>query len=244
MNHNHQIRITGKILQVAERGKGRYEVALGGARPGTGQMVPWYLRLSFFPKKGEGLPWKEEDQVFFLARLSSFTRREGGRGLGLTAIYGYALDVPLPTGANDLPVGASPEIWGLGNLTAVPDLRYTPTGRAVMSGVIAINTTTSRINNTATREAKQTHFLPFTLWGESAERLADYLQRGQLVAFQGYLYGESWTTKSGEKRYALKAELTSLLPMRRRDRDVAEGTFPALSPASFEDLPPEEDLPF
>ncbi len=234
---NHQIRIIGKVLQATEKGKGRYEIALGGTRPGTGQMVPWYLRLSYFPPKGEAFPWKEGDQAFFLARLNSFTRREGGRGLALTAIYGYTLSVPLPTGENDLPVGGSPEIWGLGNLTAVPDLRYTPTGRAVMSGVIAIN-------SNAKAETRQTHFLPFTLWGEPAERLADFLQKGQLVAFQGYLYGESWVTKSGEKRYALKAELTSLTPLVRRSREVPEGAPATPFPTSFDDLPPEEELPF
>jgi hypothetical protein len=233
--YNYQIRMVGKLIQVASRGQDRYEIALGGARPGTtGQVVPWYLRLSYFPPKGEAFPWKEGGQLFLQARLNSFTRKEGGRGLGLTVVYGYEVDVLLPTGENDLPVGASPEIWGLGNLTAVPDLRYTPTGKAVMSGVVAINNTS--------RETKQTHFLPFTLWGETAERLADFLQKGQLVAFQGYLYGESWTTKTGEKRYALKAELTSLVPLVRRSKGVPEGTFP--SPTPFEDLPPEEDLPF
>jgi single-strand DNA-binding protein len=234
---NHQIRIIGKILQATERGKGRYEVALGGARPGAGQMVPWYLRLSYFPPKGEAFPWKEGDQVFFLVRLNSFTRREGGRGLSLTAVYGYTLSVPLPTGENDLPVGGSPEIWGLGNLTAVPDLRYTPTGKAVMSGTIALNNTN--------KEAKQTHFLPFTLWGEMAERLADFLQKGQLVAFHGYLYGESWVTKDGEKRYALKAELSSLVPLVRKSKGTFDEAPPASPPVSFDDLPPpEEDLPF
>jgi len=238
MNYlNHQIRIVGKIVQVrSKEGTSRYEVALGGARPGAGQVVPWYLRLSYFPPKGEAFPWKEGDQVFFQARLNSFTRREGGKGLGLTAIYGYALEVPLPTGENDLPIGGSPEIWGLGNLTAVPDLRYTPTGKAVMSGVVALNDPSK--NKEA---AKQTHFLPFTLWGEVAERLADSLRKGHLVAFHGYLYGESWVTKDGEKRYALKAELSSLLPLVRRSK----GALDEAPPASFDDLPPpEEDLPF
>ncbi len=234
---NHQIRITGKILGATDRGKGRYEIALGGARPGTGQMVPWYLRLSYFPPKGEAFPWKEGDQVFFLVRLNSFPRREGGKGLGLTAIYGYTLEVPFPTQGKDLPIGASPEIWGLGNLTAVPDLRYTPTGRAVMAGTIAIT------DNTA-GQTKQTHFLPFTLWGEMAERLADSLQKGQLVAFHGHLYGESWVTKEGEKRYALKAELSTLIPLVRRGKGAPEGPPPAPPPTSFEDLPPEEELPF
>ena len=60
----------------------------------------------------------------------------------------------------------------IGNLTADPELRYTPSGTAMANFTVA---STSRIycRQTSRWEDGETLWLSFTLWGKKAEALAD-----------------------------------------------------------------------
>ena len=101
----------------------------------------------------------------------------------------------------------------VGNLTADPELRFTPSGAAVANFTVA---STPRIFDRQTSEWKdgEALFLRCNIWREAAENVAESLTRGSRVIVQGRLKQRSFETREGEKRTVVEAR-------GRRDRPVA-----------------------
>lgn len=83
-----------------------------------------------------------------------------------------------------------------GNLTDDPELRYTPTGKAVASCRVAVQ---DRKYNEHTKAWEDTpaQFFTVTCWPPLAERVAEHLQRGQRIVAEGRWQSESWEDKEG-----------------------------------------------
>lgn len=89
----------------------------------------------------------------------------------------------------------------MGNLTADPELRYTPDGIPVCSFRIAVN----EIYTTPSGERKEnTVFVPITIWRKQAETSAEYLKKGRSVLVEGRLKMNNWTAQDGQKRSRLE----------------------------------------
>jgi single-strand DNA-binding protein len=90
----------------------------------------------------------------------------------------------------------------IGNLTRDPELRYTPSGKAVADISLAIN----RVwNNDAGQKQEETIFVDVTLWGRQAELAQQYLAKGRGVYIEGRLQMDTWDDKeTGKKRSRLK----------------------------------------
>lgn len=103
------------------------------------------------------------------------------------------------------------EITAVGNLTADPELRYTPNGAAVANFTVA---STPRQFDRATNEWKdgETLFLRCSIWREAAENAADTLKRGMRVIVQGNLKSRSYETKEGEKRTSTELDVIEVGP--------------------------------
>lgn len=89
----------------------------------------------------------------------------------------------------------------IGNLTRDPEVRYTPSGRAVAEMGLAVN------DNYKDREGnlvERTCFVDIEVWGRQAENCAEYLSRGAPCFVEGSLKLEQWETKQGEKRSKLR----------------------------------------
>lgn len=99
----------------------------------------------------------------------------------------------------------------IGNLTADPELRFTPSGSAVANGTIA---STPRTFDRDTNEWKdgETLFLRYSVWREAAENVAESLVKGQRVIAQGVLKPRSFETKEGEKRNVIELEVLEMGP--------------------------------
>src|SRR5690242_18797999 len=91
----------------------------------------------------------------------------------------------------------------IGNLTADPELRYTPNGAAVASFTIA---STPRSYDRTRRQWKDGEplFLRCTLWRQAAENAAEGLSRGTRVIALGRLEQRSYETGEGKKRTTLE----------------------------------------
>lgn len=103
-------------------------------------------------------------------------------------------------------LGATP-ITLIGNLTADPELRYTPNGVPVASFTVA--STERQLNReTGQYEDAGTLFLRCNIWREQAENLANSAVKGTRVVVTGTLKQRPWETKEGEKRtsYEVQAE--------------------------------------
>ncbi len=102
----------------------------------------------------------------------------------------------------------------VGNLTADPELRFTPSGAAVANFTVA---STPRTFDKNTNEWKdgEALFLRCSVWRQAAENVAESLQRGTAVIVQGRLKQRSYETKEGEKRTVYELDVDEVGPSLR-----------------------------
>ena len=99
----------------------------------------------------------------------------------------------------------------VGNLTADPELRFTPSGAAVANFTVA---STPRTFDRQTNEWKdqETLFLNCSVWRQAAENAAESLTRGMRVIVQGRLKARSYETREGEKRTVFEIDVEEVGP--------------------------------
>jgi single-strand DNA-binding protein len=102
----------------------------------------------------------------------------------------------------------------IGNLTADPELRFTPSGAAVANFTVASK---PRIFDRQTNEWKdgEALFLRCNIWREAAENVAESLTRGSRVIASGRLKQRSFETREGEKRTVEELEVDEIGPSLR-----------------------------
>ncbi|MHB8342095.1 MAG: single-stranded DNA-binding protein [Mycobacteriales bacterium] len=102
----------------------------------------------------------------------------------------------------------------VGNLTADPELRFTPSGQAVASFTVA---STPRTLDRATNEWKDGDalFLRCSIWRQAAENVAESLTRGARVIVTGRLKQRSFETREGEKRTVVEVDVDEVGPSLR-----------------------------
>src|ERR1700710_1414491 len=94
----------------------------------------------------------------------------------------------------------------VGNLTADPELRFTPSGAAVASFTVA---STPRTFDRQSNEWKDgdTLFLRCTVWRQREEKVVEAANKGTRVIAQGRLKQRSFETREGEKRTVVELEV-------------------------------------
>jgi len=132
----------------------------------------------------------------------------------------------------------------VGNLTRDPELRHTPSGTAVCSLRIAVNTT--RKDETGQWVDKPNYF-DVTVWGQQGENCAQYLSKGRPVAVDGRLEWREWE-QDGNKRQAVEIVADSVQFLGgRQDGEGAPAYVPAGAAATGDDFPSspaDDDIPF
>ncbi|SIS00129.1 single-stranded DNA-binding protein [Williamsia sterculiae] len=102
----------------------------------------------------------------------------------------------------------------IGNLTADPELRFTPSGAAVANFTVA---STPRTFDRQTNEWKdgEALFLRCNIWRDAAENVAESLTKGARVIVSGRLKQRSFETREGEKRTVVELEVDEIGPSLR-----------------------------
>jgi len=102
----------------------------------------------------------------------------------------------------------------VGNLTADPELRFTPSGAAVASFTVA---STPRTFDRQSNEWKdgEALFLRCSIWRQAAENVAESLTRGMRVVVTGRLKQRSFETREGEKRTVIELDVDEVGPSLR-----------------------------
>ncbi|PFG18267.1 single-strand binding protein [Propionicimonas paludicola] len=102
----------------------------------------------------------------------------------------------------------------VGNLTADPELRFTPSGAPVANFTVA---STPRTFDRASGEWKDgdAMFLNCAVWRQPAEHVAESLTKGMRVIVQGRLRSRSYETREGEKRTVFEVEVEEVGPSLR-----------------------------
>ena len=102
----------------------------------------------------------------------------------------------------------------IGNLTADPELRFTPNGAAVANFTVA---STPRTFDRQTNEWKDgdAMFLNCSVWRQYAENVAESLSKGTRVIVSGRLKSRSYETREGEKRTVFEIDVDEVGPALR-----------------------------
>lgn len=96
--------------------------------------------------------------------------------------------------ANELPITV------VGNLTDDPQLRFTPSGAAVVNFTVAQTPRKFDKNSNEFRD-QETIFMRCSAWREMAENVAESLTKGSRVVATGFMEATSWEDKeTGAKR--------------------------------------------
>ena len=85
----------------------------------------------------------------------------------------------------------------IGNLTKDPELRYTPSGTAVVNLRIAMN---RRYKDKNGENKEEVCYVTVTAWDKQAEVCNQYLTKGRPVFVEGRLQTRSWEGSDGQKK--------------------------------------------
>ncbi len=131
----------------------------------------------------------------------------------------------------------------IGNLTADPELRYTPSGTARTRFSVAVN---RQYKNSSGQLQEETTFVPIVAWGSQAENCANYLSKGRSVAVEGRLRIDSFENAEGERKKVVEVVAQSVQFLGGPSRQSSDSTPSAPSTVS-EPAPaakPDEEVPF
>ena len=140
----------------------------------------------------------------------------------------------------------------IGNLGADPELKYTQSGKAVVSMRIA---TSSRRKNSVGEYENHTTWHSVVVFGKQAESAGQFLHKGSKVFVDGRIEYREYTDKSDIKRYVTEiiAFDVKFLDPRGGGRSEARGEAPGGGQAAQGQMDmggagkpadPDDDLPF
>ena len=86
----------------------------------------------------------------------------------------------------------------VGRLGKDPEMRFTPSGKAVTNFSMA---TSEYWSDAGGERQERTEWHKIVLWGKVAEVAAKLLSKGKLVYIEGRLQSRSWDADDGSKRY-------------------------------------------
>jgi single-strand DNA-binding protein len=166
-----------------------------------------------------------------------------GPTLGLRCKHIEAARILFPANMEEKPAVPQPqgENMYLGNLPIIghlgrdPEMRFTPSGKAVTNFSVAVNRQYTGGNG---ETIKETYWFKCTAWDKQAEICNQYLKKGSKVFVEGRLTADPST---GGPRIWTKQDGT---PQANFELTVATIKFLDSRPESGEPIPPEDDIPF
>jgi single-strand DNA-binding protein len=126
----------------------------------------------------------------------------------------------------------------IGNLGRDPEMRYTPSGKAVTDFSVAVNRKWTNADGTPGEEVT---WFKVSAWGRLAETCSQYLTKGRQVMVVGRVKASAWTGQDGNPRAALELTAQEVTFLGSKS-DAGEGGSPVPhdGPAGGN----EEDYPF
>jgi single-strand DNA-binding protein len=121
-----------------------------------------------------------------------------------------------------------------GRLTRDPELRYTPSGVAVMTFSLALN---RRYKDQSGEWKEEVSFVNVVVWQRQAELASEYLKKGSAVFVEGRLQSRSWETSEGQKRSVLEVRAERLQFLDRLKREEEEPAEGKVEDTSSEEVP-------
>ena len=107
----------------------------------------------------------------------------------------------------------------IGRLGRDPEMRYTPSGKAVATFSVA---TDYEWNGADGTKQKETTWHTIETWGPLAEVCNQYLRKGSKVFVQGRQLHQSYTDQAGAKRYFSKVNCSMMIMLGENGEHVVE----------------------
>ena len=126
----------------------------------------------------------------------------------------------------------------IGRLSRDPEMRYTPSGKAVTTFNVPVNRTYTGQDG---EKREETEWFRVNAWGRLAEVCNNYLQKGMMVYVEGRLSTRTWQGQDGEKRFSLEIMASEMQMLDRADQ--AKVTAGGGSDLGSDELD-ADDLPF
>jgi single-strand DNA-binding protein len=134
----------------------------------------------------------------------------------------------------------------IGRLGKDPEMRFTPSGKAVTNFTMATNEVWIDQNS---EKQERTEWHRVVTWGKLAENCAKLLSKGKQIYIEGRIQTRQWDDKDGNKRYTTEIVantmqlLSPLDSQGTRNRDTSED--PGYGAAESVPSSPEfDDIPF
>lgn len=108
-----------------------------------------------------------------------------------------------------------------GRTTKDPEIKVTPSGTAVLSLSLAVNDTKK---NAQGEWEEIANFFDCVLFGERAERIAQYIIKGSKLTVNGRLHQNRWQAQDGTNRSSVSIIVQDIeLPPRSQPQGTGEG---------------------
>src|SRR5512144_16560 len=131
----------------------------------------------------------------------------------------------------------------IGNLGRDPEVRFTPSGRAVANFSVA---TTERWTDQQGQRQEKTEWHNLVVWGKQAETCGQYLSKGRQVFVEGRITTRSYDDKDGNKKYITEIIARDVRFLGGGAGGGRGGEQGFTAPAGEDPGPPEseDDIPF
>ncbi len=126
----------------------------------------------------------------------------------------------------------------IGNVTAQPEIKETPSGQKVASFSLATNRS---YKDSSGEKQDQAEYHNIVVWGKLADLTEQYITKGKKLYIEGRIQTRSWETDSG-KRYKTEIVGESLLMLSGGEAPTAPKSTKA-SPAMADEIF-IDDIPF
>ena len=105
-----------------------------------------------------------------------------------------------------------------GRLTRDPELRYTPSNKAVATATIAVDR--SRKDENGERQAD---FINLVFWNKQAETLANYVKKGHMIGVVGSIQTRNYENQQGQRVYVTEVVVNSFTFLESRSNQNNQG---------------------
>ena len=122
----------------------------------------------------------------------------------------------------------------IGNMTADPELKQTPSGVSTCTFSIAVNRKMAKNN--------ECDFITVVAWRQTAEFICKYFHKGNPILVCGSLQTRTWQDKQGQKRVSSEVIADEVTFVASKEAEQPATQYPPQG--KFEEITPDPDLPF
>ena len=130
----------------------------------------------------------------------------------------------------------------VGRLTKDPDLRNTPSNKAVATFTLAVNRTFKNANG-----ERDADFVNCVIWGKSAENLSNWIKKGNLIGITGHIQTRNYENQQGQRVYVTEVVAETFQTLEKRDNSANQASMESSMPSHLAGNPmdiQDSDLPF